>query len=107
MNVGFPTKSLVDSQLPVDGVGLARIEFVLSSEVCIHPLAFVHYDELVEFLETGTISESLEPYSDALLSDDGSSIVNAAVEVIARRAWSYEDKKGLFIDKLREGVGLI
>ena len=31
LNVGFPTKSLTDSRLPVDGVGLARIEFILSS----------------------------------------------------------------------------
>ncbi len=107
LNVGFPTKSLVDSQLPVDGVGLARIEFVLSSEVCIHPLAFVHYDALVEYLENGTISAGLEPYAEALSADEDNSIVRAAVEVIARRAWAYEDKRGLFIDKLREGVGLI
>ena len=37
LNVGFPTKSLADSRLPVDGVGLARIEFILSSELGIHP----------------------------------------------------------------------
>jgi len=107
LNVGFPTKSLVDSQLPVDGVGLARIEFVLSSEVCIHPLAFVHFDALVDYLEKGTVSESLEPYAEALAEDDDNSIVRTAVEAIERRAWAYENKTGLFIDKLREGVGLI
>ena len=48
LNVGFPTKSLIDSKLPVDGVGLARIEFILSSELGIHPLAFVHHEELKE-----------------------------------------------------------
>ena len=37
LNVGFPTKALADSMLPVDGVGLARIEFILSAEVGTHP----------------------------------------------------------------------
>lgn len=106
LNVGFPTKSLADSHLPVDGVGLARIEFVLSSEVGIHPLAFVHHDELKTYFETGEVSEALEPYSEALESAD-ESVVRRAVEAVERRAWSYEDKRGLFIDKLREGVGLI
>ena len=53
LNVGFPTKSLADSMLPVDGVGLARIEFVLSSGLGIHPLAFVHYQELKDYSENG------------------------------------------------------
>ena len=66
LNVGFPTKSLTDSQLPVDGVGLARIEFILSSEVKIHPLAFVHHNDLKEFIEEGLISKELEPYSKSL-----------------------------------------
>ncbi len=33
LNVGFPAKALADSLLPVDGVGLARIEFILTAEV--------------------------------------------------------------------------
>jgi pyruvate,water dikinase len=106
LNVGFPTKSLVDSQLPVDGVGLARIEFVLSAEVGIHPLAFVHHNELKHFIETGEIQDSLKPYSDAIANED-ISVISSAVEAVERRAWLYKDKRGLFIDKLREGVGLI
>ena len=107
LNVGFPTKSLVDSQLPVDGVGLARIEFVLSSEVCIHPLTFIHFNALKKYLDTGEITPELEPYSNALADDEDNVFVRSAIDVVEKRAWAYEDKRGLFIDKLREGVGLI
>ena len=106
LNVGFPTKSLVDSQLPVDGVGLARIEFVLSAEVGIHPLAFIHFNELKKYLETGEIDEGLSAYAESLERVD-ESVIKLAVESVERRAWLYEDKRDLFIDKLSEGVGLI
>ena len=33
-------------QLPADGVGLARMEFVISNEVRVHPLALTRYDQL-------------------------------------------------------------
>ena len=57
LNVGFPTKSLADSMLPVDGVGLARIEFILSSGLGIHPLAFVHYEDLKDYSENGNFRQ--------------------------------------------------
>ena len=106
LNVGFPTKSLSDSMLPVDGVGLARIEFILSSELGIHPLAFVHHDDLKNFAETGEISENLKMYREVLENSDDAE-VKTLVESLQKRAWAYSDKRELFIDKLREGVGLI
>ena len=106
LNVGFPTKSLIDSKLPVDGVGLARIEFILSSELGIHPLAFVHHDDLKQYVETGELTSGLKPYQEAFVDADVSD-VRSLVESLESRAWAYEDKRGLFIDKLREGVGLI
>ena len=106
LNVGFPTKSLIDSKLPVDGVGLARIEFILSSELGIHPLAFVHHDDLKQYVETGELTSGLKPYQEAFVDTDISD-VRSLVESLESRAWAYEDKRGLFIDKLREGVGLI
>ena len=106
LNVGFPTKSLIDSKLPVDGVGLARIEFILSSELGIHPLAFVHHDDLKQYVETGELTSGLKPYQEAFVDADISD-VRSLVESLESRAWAYEDKRGLFIDKLREGVGLI
>ena len=106
LNVGFPTKSLIDSKLPVDGVGLARIEFILSSELGIHPLAFVHHEELKNYVETGELASSLKPYHESFLSTDMND-VRSLVESMESRAWAYDDKRDLFIDKLREGVGLI
>ena len=106
LNVGFPTKSLIDSKLPVDGVGLARIEFILSSELGIHPLAFVHHDDLKHYVETGELSTDLKPYHESFVESDISD-VRSLVESLESRAWAYDDKRGLFIDKLREGVGLI
>ena len=106
LNVGFPTKSLIDSKLPVDGVGLARIEFILSSELGIHPLAFVHHEELKNYVETGELAPGLKPYHESFLSIDMND-VRSLVESMESRAWAYDDKRDLFIDKLREGVGLI
>lgn len=106
LNVGFPTKSLIDSKLPVDGVGLARIEFILSSELGIHPLAFVHHEELKKYVETGELSTSLKPYHESFVAADMND-VRSLVESLESRAWAYDDKRDLFIDKLREGVGLI
>ncbi|MEC7255528.1 MAG: pyruvate, water dikinase, partial [Candidatus Thermoplasmatota archaeon] len=106
LNVGFPTKSLIDSKLPVDGVGLARIEFILSSELGIHPLAFVHHEDLKNYVETGELAPGLKPYHESFLSTDMND-VRSLVESMESRAWAYNDKKDLFIDKLREGVGLI
>ena len=106
LNVGFPTKSLIDSKLPVDGVGLARIEFILSSELGIHPLAFVHHEELKNYVETGELGPGLKPYHESFLSTDMND-VRSLVESMESRAWAYDDKRDLFIDKLREGVGLI
>ena len=106
LNVGFPTKSLSDSQLPVDGVGLARIEFVLSSEVKIHPLAFVHHTALQHYLTTHELTNELAPYQNTL-AEEGDESIQAIVDEVARRGAGYEDVRGLFIDKLREGVGLI
>ena len=106
LNVGFPTKSLIDSKLPVDGVGLARIEFILSSELGIHPLAFVHHNDLKTYVETGKLSDGLKPYIESFTDTDINDI-RSLVESLESRAWAYEDKRDLFIDKLREGVGLI
>ena len=106
LNVGFPTKSLTDSKLPVDGVGLARIEFILSSELGIHPLAFVHHDELKNYVENGELSTGLKPYYESF-GDADINDIRGLVESLESRAWAYSDNRDLFIDKLREGVGLI
>jgi pyruvate,water dikinase len=42
LNIGDPENAFLFAQLPASGVGLARIEFVASSWIGIHPMALVH-----------------------------------------------------------------
>jgi len=46
LNVGNPGQALHLSLLPSDGVGLARMEFIFTSAVGVHPLALTRYDTL-------------------------------------------------------------
>jgi pyruvate,water dikinase len=78
MNVGNPDEAFALSFLPNEGVGLARIEFIISS-IGVHPLALVRYAQL-----------------DA-----------EARDVVDRLTASYADKPAYFVDKLAEGIGTI
>lgn len=106
LNVGFPAKALADSKLPVDGVGLARLEFILTSEVGIHPLALLYRDELGDFLETGRMAPELAPFEDAIRRESEEEF-RGLLGAIDRRTGAYADKREFFVDRVKEGVGLI
>jgi len=80
MNVGNPDNSFHLSFIPNDGVGLARLEFIINNFVRIHPMALVRFDEL----------------------DD-----EHARKEIEQLTIGYEDKKVFFIDRLAQGVAKI
>jgi pyruvate, water dikinase len=80
VNVGNPDEAFRLSMLPNDGVGLARMEFIVSSAIQVHPMALVKFDEL---------------------TDAG---VRAQIERLTR---SYTDKPQYFVDLLAEGVAMI
>ncbi|MDH4321025.1 MAG: phosphoenolpyruvate synthase [Desulfobulbaceae bacterium] len=86
MNLAIPEKAFTECQIPNDGVGLAREEFVINSHIGIHPLALFNYEEL---------KKSSDPAKQAV------------VKVIDERTGAYPDKKQFFIDKVAEGVGRI
>ncbi len=44
--LGDPGSAFADSQLPNDGVGLARQEFIVASSIKVHPMALVRYPNL-------------------------------------------------------------
>lgn len=46
MNVGDPDHSFALASLPNDGVGLARLEFIINNRIGIHPMALVRYPKL-------------------------------------------------------------
>lgn len=87
MNVGMPERAFRDAQIPNDGVGLARQEFIINSHIRIHPLALIHYNELKE-------------------SDDPE--IKKIVEKIDEMTVSYPgDKREFFVQKLARGIGRI
>lgn len=106
LNVGFPSKSPGDAMLPSDGVGLARIEFILTAQVGIHPLALVWYNELVTFVETGIVPEPLLPFRDALLAEDRFEL-GTLLGAVERRIPGYPSPAEFFVDRLRSGIALI
>ncbi|MDD5759315.1 MAG: phosphoenolpyruvate synthase [Desulfobulbaceae bacterium] len=90
MNVGIPEKAFTESQVPNEGVGLAREEFIINSHIGIHPLALYYFDDLKKQAAAGD-SEAAE-----------------VVRQIEEKTSAYpNDKKQFFIDKLSEGVGRI
>ena len=64
MNLGDPRESFRLSFLPNDGVGLARLEFIINSLVRVHPMALVHYDELDDPEARAQIDELTRGYAD-------------------------------------------
>ncbi len=86
MNLAIPEKAFTECQIPNDGVGLAREEFVINSHIGIHPLALFNYEEL---------KSSPDPEKQAV------------VRAIDKKTTAYADKKQFFIDKVAEGVGRI
>jgi len=79
MNVGNPQLAFDFSQLPNDGVGLARLEFIINNEIGIHPKACLEYPDLPAALK-------------------------ARVERTTR---GYPDPRTFFVEKMVEGVATI
>lgn len=75
-----PDKAFKLSFYPNDGVGLMRIEFIITHAVQVHPMALVKFDNLKD---------------------------KEAKQQIEKITHRYTDKKKFFIDKLAEGVATI
>ena len=79
MNVGNPQLAFDFAQLPNDGVGLARLEFIINNNIGVHPKAILDY-----------------PAIDADLKK--------AVESVAR---GHASPRAFYVDKVAEGVASI
>ncbi|HEU4566989.1 MAG TPA: phosphoenolpyruvate synthase [Marmoricola sp.] len=64
VNLGNPDLAFETSYLPNDGVGLARMEFILAAEVKVHPLAALHPDRVVDAGQRAAIAELTRGYPD-------------------------------------------
>jgi pyruvate,water dikinase len=80
LNLGNPDLAFKTSFLPNDGVGLARMEFIISEYIRVHPLALLH-PEKVEDPE--------------------------ARREIDRLTQGYADGSAFFVERLSEGIGTI
>jgi pyruvate,water dikinase len=88
MNFGIPDGAFIQSQIPNDGVGLAREEFIINSYIGIHPMALIEYDKLKK----------------AASNDEKLAKV---IEEIDKKSAAYEDKREFFIDNLAMGIAKI
>ena len=80
VNLGNPDLAFQTSVLPVDGVGLARMEFIISEAIKVHPMALIHPERI------------------------GDPADRAEVE---RLTAGYSRPADYFVEKLSEGVGTI
>ncbi len=88
MNFGIPEGAFVQGQIPNDGVGLAREEFIINSYIGIHPMALIDYSKLKK----------------AAREDER---LKEVIDEIDRRSIGYKDKKQFFIDNLAMGIAKI
>lgn len=80
LNLANPAAAFRWWRLPADGVGLARMEFVVNNSIKIHPMALVHFETLAD---------------------------REARARIAELTRGYEDKTQYFVDRLACGLGRI
>jgi pyruvate,water dikinase len=80
INLGNPDLAFQTSFVPNDGVGLARMEFIINDDIKIHPMALVHPERI---------------------SDPA---VRGRIEELTRH---YDDPARYFVEKLSEGVATI
>ncbi|MEM4258390.1 MAG: phosphoenolpyruvate synthase [Candidatus Thermoplasmatota archaeon] len=88
MNVGVPEQAFQQGQIPNNGVGLAREEFIINSHIGIHPLALIDYRQLkANAKKDPKIAEVIKKIDDVSLG--------------------YADKEQFFIDTLARGIAKI
>jgi pyruvate,water dikinase len=80
VNIADPDSAFQTSFLPVAGVGLARMEFIITNSIKIHPMALL-YPELVTDKKTKSKIENLTV--------------------------SYKNKANFFVEKLAQNIGMI
>jgi pyruvate,water dikinase len=80
MNVGNPEEAFRLAAIPNDGVGLARLEFIIANQIQVHPLALLHFNKLQD---------------------------PAAKQKIEDLTKLYPHKPDYFVDQLAQGAGAI
>lgn len=84
MNVGNPDRAFGFAQIPNEGVGLARLEFIINKMIGIHPKALLNFDQQSDELKA-EIRERIKGYSDPV--DFFVSKLTEGVATIAAAFW--------------------
>lgn len=63
INVASPEGAFHWWHLPVKGIGLARLEFIINNNIKIHPMALVHFDKIKSAKTKSTISKITKGYA--------------------------------------------
>ena len=63
MNVGNPEEAFSQAAIPCDGVGLARLEFVIANHIRVHPMALLQPERLTDPAERQAIAQLTAGYS--------------------------------------------
>jgi pyruvate, water dikinase len=64
MNIGDPAAAFRWWRLPCEGIGLARMEFIIGNVIKIHPMALIHFDQLKDHKAREQIATLTRGYSD-------------------------------------------
>lgn len=86
LNIGSPEEAFRNFYLPVSGVGLGRLEFIISSYIKVHPNALLDYK---------TLKSSKDPK------------VKKVVKEIDELTLEYKSKTDYYVNELAEGIALI
>lgn len=86
VNIGSPDEAFRNYALPVKGVGLGRLEFIIASHIKVHPNALLNYENLKNSKEDKDIE---------------------LVKKINELTVGYEDKKEYYVEQLALGIAKI
>ncbi|GAK21498.1 LOW QUALITY PROTEIN: phosphoenolpyruvate synthase [Vibrio sp. JCM 19052] len=84
MNVGNPDRAFDFAQIPNEGVGLARLEFIINKMIGIHPKALLNFDAQSDELKA-EITERIRGYKDPI--DFYVSKLTEGIATIASAFW--------------------
>jgi pyruvate,water dikinase len=80
MNLGNPDEAFALARIPNDGVGLARMEFIITNYIKVHPMALVHPERVADEKER---------------------------QEIERLTFGFEERENYFVEQLARGIGTI
>ncbi len=94
VNIGSPDEAFKHHNLPAEGVGLGRLEFIIASHIGVHPNALIDYKKLkAGNLPAGEAGKT--PYVNKVLKE---------IEVLTPL---YKEKKDFYVKKLALGIAKI